>query len=50
MSPIHMNIFVYLSIRHVPYPATMGSAHNNTKKRDKKERTKTDWGQRVNEE
>ena len=32
--------FIYLFIRHIPYPATAGSARNNAKKRDKKERTK----------
>ena len=34
----------YLSIRHTPYPATARSARNNTKKRDKEERTKKNNG------
>ena len=29
---------MYLFIRHLPYPVTVGSARNNAKKRDKKER------------
>ena len=29
-----------LSIRHIPYPNIPGSARNNAKKGDKKERTK----------
>ena len=33
----------YLFIRHIPYPTTAGSARNNAKKRDKRERTKKKW-------
>ena len=33
-------LFIYLFIRHIPYPTTAGSARNHAKKRDQKERTK----------
>ena len=32
--------FIYLFIRHIPYPTTAGSACSNVRKRDKKDRTK----------
>ena len=37
----HYHISIkYLFIRHIPDPTTKGSAHNNAKKKDKKEKTK----------
>ena len=38
----------YLFIRHISYPTTAGSAHNNAKKRDKKDRTKEGEKRRKN--
>ena len=35
--------YIYLFTGHTPYPFTTGSACNNVKKRDKKERTKKKW-------
>ena len=38
MSAKVTSILIYLFIQHIPYSVTAGSARNNAKKRDKKER------------